>query len=41
MLIQFNSGVRLLLDAAGDIVLSSENPFDFHADTMDHYWQNF
>ena len=34
MLLWFNAGARLLLDAAGGLLLSSDNPFHFHAVTL-------
>ena len=32
MLVWFKSGARLLLDGIGDLILLSDNPFDFHAE---------
>ena len=32
MLIWFNAGARLLLDAAGVLILLSDNPLDLHAE---------
>lgn len=31
-IIQFNPEVRLLLDAEGGLILSSDNPFNFHTE---------